>query len=274
MIDALSVGLVSQFDDAGDAAVSQVEKEQITGLFAGLCEECFDFEENHNAPWYCHFDEPWPDNIPGLAAWAYVTLADEQKPAFSLLFSMLFRCLQRVEPADIERFFVEVGSLNLPESGSIIPYGKTTEEPEVKQSKLRRFVGSYFPTVLFPDVRGEGFLDIVSNDPKTSETIYLGINYLPSENISNFWNILAALTNYQERHIKFYPKKLDFEPIDPRLAKLHNPRVISESRKLQIGLWDPVVIGRLYRIIFQALNLAKISSPISIEVCRGAMSRM
>ena len=88
-------------------------------------EECFDFTDNRCAPWYYHPEEKWPQDIPGLVSSVYVSFADQQKPACSLLFWMLSHCLSQVKNTQVDAVAIRMGSFNLPEWGSTIESGKS-----------------------------------------------------------------------------------------------------------------------------------------------------
>ncbi|MDY6076247.1 hypothetical protein [Mobiluncus sp.] len=269
MGNAVEINFVSKTVTKDSLEISESEKEQIIELFEGMCEECFDFTENRCAPWYYHPEEKWPQDIPGLVSSVYVSFADRQKPAFSLLFWMLSHCLSQVKSTQVDAVAIRMGSLNLPEWGSVIEYGKSGVDENIHYSKILQFIGDMVPQPIFPDARGEGYIEAISRGCEFPCDISLRIDYIQGEKMSNFWSILSLLIDRYEKCIIYSRNSSQSDLADFRvIPKNDNPRVLSEHCKLTIGIWEPLVIGRLVRIIFQSLHLAKIHSPICIEIVK------
>lgn len=266
MDDTLEVAFISHSDASQGNILSDSERQEFVGLFAGWSEECLDFEENRCAPWYYHPEEPWSRDIPDLLSWVYVTFPESQKPPFALLFAAMSHCVRLVKPATVDGIFIRVGSFEFSLGKQNVSYGQSSTETSSAMSRLQRFVGAAIPRVIFPDVRGESYLEIVAENFHEPQQATVTIEYA-DQNIEPFWDIFSELVQHHEKHIFYCSETTSCNQAassTPCQASPNSRR--SDSRQVKVDVWDPIVIGRLTRIIFQALHLANISYPLAITI--------
>ena len=182
---------------------------------------------------------------------------------------MLSHCLSQVKNSPVDAVAIRMGSFNLPEWGSIVEYGTSRVDENNHNSKIIQFIGDMIPQPIFPDARGEGYIEGISRGCEFPCNIILRIDFIQGENMSKFWSILSLLIDKYEKCISYSRNSSQSDLAEFRaIPKNDNPRVLSDNCKLTIGIWEPLVIGRLVRIIFQSLHLAKIHSPICIEIVK------
>lgn len=266
MDSTLEVAFISHSGASQGNILSDSERQEFVELFTGWSEECLDFEENRCAAWYYYPEEPWPRDIPNLLSWVYVSFPESQKPPFALLFAAMSHCVRLVKPATVDGVFIRVGSFEFSLGKQIVSYGQPSVETSSAMSRLQRFVGEVIPRVIFPDVRGESYLEIIAENFRKPQQATVTIEYA-DQNIIPFWDIFSELVQHQEKHIFYGYETASYNQPASSTPRQTSPNSRqSDSRQVKVDVWNPIVIGRLTRIIVQALHLAHISYPLTITI--------
>lgn len=241
------------------SCLSESERQDFVALFLGLSEEWFDFEGNSCAPWYYHPEEDWSDDIQNLLAWAYVTLPDNQKPPFALLFETMTRCVEQVAAVKADGFYVRLDYFNIPQRRTRVLYGKKTSAKN--RSLLHSLVGT-IPSVVFPDMRGESYFHFTSENSTLTEKIKIVIDIAAYNNVDLLVNIFCSL-------IDRYEKNCSIVAVSRALPhSQYGMDIQTVELSINASEWSSFIAGRILRILFQSLNLSKSTSPLTITMNR------
>lgn len=190
-----------------------------------------------------------------LLAWVYVTLPDNQKPPFALLFDTMTRCVEQVAAVKVYGFYVRLDYFNIPQRRTPVLYGQKGKNAGL----LNRFVGA-IPSVVFPDIRGESYFQVDNKNSNLTERIKVVIDIAADNNVDSLVRLFCSLIDKYEKNCSIAA------PGRALRRKQDNMDVQTVNFSINTSEWSPFIAGRILRILFQALSLSKSISPLTITI--------